>query len=620
MFQTNSRVERDNGIRFYEQDVLSSDYVYTGDMVIDLSVDYLYPGIGILLAVDNGKPLNEVDSLYLFKLGDNDFHVIERHYLSQSTPLEASCAFAASDANTNANLIFSKKGQVVELNVVTHNPVTNTRELRELGHYTIKGSLDKYRIGFYSNAGNTLKYASIASGIPTNWMVNIKNTNGGRIAFFRDGFIIGGCEHAAELEQQEIELCAGTYYVEYQSEKVNEANDIECFIFNSADNHFDDAQKSILENGRFILAADGKVNIKFKGTSGKITNVSIKDLADGAYVETEGEAVTQDGSYITVNLIRLKSISWKGTISDLPEWEDLTKECPYGIVATKHERVTKDMANIDLNKEYQYSYTVATNKLVIQRANELYRELDIGLRTDDEHKLLLFKNMSAIITELLIVDDQNKETNVLLQKTFRKFVPSTISGPVILESEDGNPLDLSASYREVLNGNKNYYLFTNYEREIFPDVREPIVLAKPVADVSGAVKLYGIPHDAVISEENFYRIPQKAMVNSIDLYTSKYDIIDEMKYIINYDRPEIEITPEVRALYQAFIVDYLKNDSYCINFLQEYGSYEIEASSNNDALYMSYESTDGSVSDYKITSIKPDRNKYIVLRKQQGGN
>ena len=620
MFQTNSRVERDNGIRFYEQDVLSSDYVYTGDMVIDLSVDYLYPGIGILLAVDNGKPLNEVDSLYLFKLGDNDFHVIERHYLSQSTPVEASCAFAASDANTNANLIFSKKGQVVELNLVTHNPVTNARELRELGHYTIKGSLDKYRIGFYSNAGNTLKYASIASGIPTNWMVNIKNTNGGRIAFFRDGFIIEGCEHAAELEQQEIELCAGTYYVEYQSEKVNEANDIECFIFNSTDIHFDDAQKSILENGRFILAADGKVNIKFKGTSGKITNVSMKDLADGAYVETEGEVVTQDGSYITVNLIRLKSISWKGTISDLPEWEDLTKECPYGIVATKHERVTKDMANIDLNKEYQYVYTVATNKLVIQRANELYRELDIGLRTDDEHKLLLFKNMSAIIAELLIVDDQNKETNVLLQKTFRKFVPSTISGPVIIESEDGNPLDLSASYREVLNGNKNYYLFTNYEREIFPDVREPIVLAKPVADVSGAVKLYGIPHDAVISEENFYLIPQKAMVNSIDLYTSKYDIIDEMKYIINYDRPEIEITAEVRALYQAFLVDYLKNDSYCINFLQEYGSYEVEASSNNDALYMSYESTDGSMSDYKITSIKPDRNKYIVLRKQQGGN
>lgn len=620
MFQTNSRVERDNGIRFYEQDVLSSDYVYTGDMVIDLSVDYLYPGIGILLAVDNGKPLNEVDSLYLFKLGDNDFHVIERHYLSQSTPVEASCAFAASDANTNANLIFSKKGQVVELNLVTHNPVTNARELRELGHYTIKGSLDKYRIGFYSNAGNTLKYASIASDIPTNWMVNIKNTNGGRIAFFRDGFIIEGCEHAAELEQQEIGLCAGTYYVEYQSEKVNDANDIECFIFNSADNHFDDAKKSILENGRFILAADGKVNIKFKGTSGKITNVSIKDLADGAYVETEGEVVTQDGSYITVNLIRLKSISWKGTISDLPEWEDLTKECPYGIVATKHERVTKDMANIDLNKEYQYSYTVATNKLVIQRANELYRELDIGLRTDDEHKLLLFKNMSAIITELLIVDDQNKETNVLLQKTFRKFVPSTISGPVIIESEDGNPLDLSASYREVLNGNKNYYLFTNYEREIFPDAREPIVLAKPVADVSGAVKLYGIPHDAVISEENFYRIPQKAMVNSIDLYTSKYDIIEEMKYIINYDRPEIEITAELRALYQVFIVDYLKNDSYCINFLQEYGSYEVEASSNNDALYMSCESTDGSVSDYKITSIKPDRNKYIVLRKQQGGN
>lgn len=620
MFQANSRVERDNGIRFYEQDVLCSDYIFAGDMVIDLSVDYLYPGIGILLAADNGRPLNEADNVYLFKLGDNDFRVIERHFLSQSTALEASCAFAASDANRNANLIFSKKGQVIELHLVIHNAVTGARELRDLGHYTIKGALDKYRIGFYSNAGNILKYASIASGIPSNWMVNIKNTNGGRISFIKDGFIIEGCEHDAELEQQEIELRAGSYYVDYESGKVNEINDIECYIFNSADSHFDDAKKSVLKDGKFTLDKDGKINVKFKGTSGKISNICIKDLEDDAYVETDLEPVTQDGSYITVNLTRLKSVSWKGIISDLPDYDNMTQECPYGIVTTKNERVTQTMAGIDFNKEYQYVYTVETKKLVIQRATELYRELNIDLRTEDEKKLLLFKNMSAVITELILVDDEGKEINVLLQKTFRKFVPSSIRGPITMEDKDGNPLDLSATYREVINRDKISYLFTNYEREIFLDAHDPLVLAKPVADVSGGVRLYGIPVDAIISRESIYHIPQKTMINSIDLYTDKYDIIDEVEYTINFDRSEIEVTPEIRALYKTFVVDYLKNNSYCINYLQEYGSYEVEASSDKDVLYMSYEGADGSVSDYKITSIKPDKNKYIVLRKQLGGD
>jgi hypothetical protein len=705
MFQVNSRVERDNGIRFYEQDVLCSDYVFAGDMVIDLMVDYLYPGIGILLAANNGKPIHESDHIYLFKLGDNDFKVIEKHFLSQSMPVEASCAFASSDVNTNANLIFSKRGQVIEIHLVIHNAVTGEKELRELGHYTIKNALDEFRIGFYSNTGNTLKYASIASGIPTNWLVNIKNTNGGRVSFFRDGFIIEGCEYDAELEQQEIQLKAGTYYVGFERGLVNEKNDIECYVFESIDSNFDDTKKSILVDGKFTLSQDGKVNIKFKGTSGRITDVCIKDLEDSAYVETDLEAVTQDGSYITVNLTRLKSVRWKGIISDLPEYIDYTKEAPYGIVVTKHEKLTQLMANIELDKEYQYTYTVETKELIIQREGDLYRTLAIDIREDDAYKLIVFQNMSATISELIIVDDDGKETNVLLQKTFRKYVPSTISGPIIVMDEYNVPLDLSSSYREVVtpiwdieifsqdktidlkhrilnegecifvygvpagatihmnrrgsiedftdrytmlhpshysvdyedgivsintNDRKLYkyiavryqqadqfsYLFTNYEREIFLDVSEPIVLEKSVADVSGGVRLYGIPVDAKIHSEYIYRVQHKTMVNAIDLYASKYDIVDETEYTVDRDRSAIEVAPETKALYKAFVVDYLKNNSFCINYLHDYGQYEVEVSTNKERVYMSYDmGADGAVSEYKITNIKPDKNKYIVLRK-----
>ena len=710
MFQANSRVERNNGIRFYEQDILCSDYVFTGDMVIDLTVDYLYPGIGILLAADNGKSLSEADHVYLFKLGDNGFKVIEKHFSSQSTPVEASCAFASSNNNTNANIIFSKLGQVIEMYLITHNVVTGAREFQELGHYTVKDAFGAFRIGFYSNAGNTLKCASVASGIPLNWVVNIKDSNGGRVSFFQDGFLIEGCEYDAELEQQEIALVAGTYYVGYERGYINEKNDIKCFVFSSSDSSFDDTKKNILLDGSFTLSQDGKVNIKFKGTVGKITDICIKDLAKSSFVETDLVAVTQDGSYITVDLTRLSSVRWKGTINDLPEYADYAHQSPYGIVVTNHEKMTQTMANIDLGKEYKYSYTVSSKQLIIQRDGDLYNTLAIDIREDDANKLIIFQNMSAVITELIIVDVDGKETNVLLQKTFLKYIPSLINGPIIVTDESNVPLDLSASYREIIipvwdielfnqdktidlkqrifdegecifvygipmgasihinnrdsisdfadrytliqpnrysvdygndiivvnpsdrklykyiavryqQADKFSYLFTNYEREVFLDAREPVVLEKAVSDASGGVLVYGIPADAVVSDKYIYRVPNGSQINAIDLYASRYDVINEAEYTIDYSRPEIQIAPETGAKYKSFVVDYLKGDSFCINYLQSYGQYEVDVSTNKERVYVSYDmGADGVISQYRITSIKPDKNKYIVLRKLQGGS
>lgn len=709
MFQENSRVEKKDGIRFYEQDVLCSNYVFSGDMVIDLRVDYLYPGMGILLAIDNGKPVSEADHVYLFKTGDNDFRVIERHYTEQSMPDEGSCAFAASDTNVNAHIVFSKKGQLITMSLAVNNATTGAQELMELGHYTIKKTIDKYRIGFYSNAGNTLKYATVASGIPKNWLVNVKNTNGGRISFFKNGFMIEECEYDAEIEQQEVLLNAGTYYVGFEKKPINGKNDIECFVFASTDGHFDDDKKSILKDGKFVLKKNGKINIKFKGTSGKISDICIKDLEDSAYVETDLEQVVQDGSYITVNLTRLKSVRWKGTISALPEYKDFTKECPYGIIVTKTQRLTKNMANIDLNKEYLYTYTVATKQLIIQREGDLYKTINVDLREADENKLIVFKNMSAIIRELIIVDDEGQEIDVLLQKTFRKYVPSTINGPIIITDEENSPFNLSSSYREVVtpvwdielfsqnnaidlkhrilnegecifvygipagatvhmnrrdsieefsdqysllkastysvdydknivvvNSNirnlykhiavcyqqadKFSYLFTNYEREVFQDTRAAIIPEKNISDMPGGVRVYGIPIGTETHDEYIYRVPRKTMVNSIDLYASKYDIISELEYKINYERPEIELSVELRTLYKAFVVDYLKSNSYCINYLPDYGQYEVDISIDTDHAHMIYDmGENGTVSDYKITAIKPDKSKYIILRKVQEG-
>lgn len=704
MFQANSRVERKNGIRFYEQDVLCSDYIFAGDTVIDFTVDYRFPGIGILLVADNGKPLNDADDLYLFKLGDNDFRVIEKHYLSQSTPVEASCAFAASDANLNANLIFSKKGRNITLNLVTYNAITGARVLRELGHYTFKKDIGQFRIGFYSSAGNTLKSASIASGIPKNWAVNIKNTNGGRISFFKNGFMIEECERDAEIEQQEIALKAGTYYVSFEASPMDGRLDTKCYVFSSTSKVLDDDKKNILKDGKFTLKQDGMVNMKFKGTSGKISEIAIKDFENSSFVETDDQAVTQEGSYITVTLTHLKSFRWKGTIDALPVYEDYTKECPYAIMATNTQRITQEMANIDLGKEYKYEYTVATKELHITRDGDLDYKIKIDLQADDKNKLVIFQNMSAIITELIVVNDDGTETNVLLQKTFRKYVPGTISSPILITDVNKEPLDLSSSYREVvkpswtielfnqtrpielkgkilnegecmfvygipagatINVNRkdsiekfsdrytllsatkysvNYqkgiieinhkdrtlykhiavryqladkftYLFTNYERELFTNTLGRIVLEKPVADVSGNMRIYGIPEGALVDDRYFYRVPDKTMFSSIDLYASKYDLISEADYDIDYKLPGVEVKAEIREKYKVFVIDYLKDDSYCINYLPDYGQYEVEICTTQDKVYMSYDMDEsGGVSDYQITKIKPDKNKYIVLR------
>ena len=52
MLKSNSRIELLDGIRFYEQDVLYDDYVFTGSFKIELDIDYYNNGFGIMLIND----------------------------------------------------------------------------------------------------------------------------------------------------------------------------------------------------------------------------------------------------------------------------------------------------------------------------------------------------------------------------------------------------------------------------------------------------------------------------------------------------------------------------------------------------------------------------------------
>ena len=609
MFQTNGRVERKNGIKFYEQDILLSNYLFTNDLVIELTMDYLSPGAGIVLLERNEKIEAEANDMFVIKIGQNDFTVIRKRYGVQDEMLHVSSY--VEPPHMNLHLTFIKRGRVIELK--------NGERL--IGHYMLPRSIDKYQVGFYSNAGNVLKHASFASGAPNKWMTNIKNTNGGRIFFFKDGFHIENCENDAEIEQSEVFLEKGKYHLVYETEDINGMNDIESFVFFSDDKRFDDKMKTILDGSNsFELEEDSCVNIKFKGTNGLIKNISIKDNLEDSYVPTDKLPIASDGSAIIITLDGLESVKWKGTIYSVPSYDELTDVRDYGIVSTKVKNYLMGDFNLKFEKEYTFMLDVASLKLDVYDGEKKHITQIILMTDQDQGKLTVFRNINAIVSQIIIKRLDGEEIDVLLQKTSKIYVPATIRGPVIITDKYYIPLNLSSSYRVSQDeGRDDLYVFTNWEREVFnPD--QPMILDKAIIDAPGNIRVYGIQKDAIINPANFFRINKE--IDTIDFYTEQYDIITEDMIEVDYYNSEIKLHDDLKGKYKEIVIDYLKENSYCINYKKDLHAYEVDISTSEETIYAMYdysysEEGYGTVSDYQTTNIKPDsnKNKYIVLRK-----
>ena len=63
MLQPNSRINLENGIKFYEQDILFDNYIYTGYFDIALTLNYASPGFGIGLTNSEGKSLSDKEEV-----------------------------------------------------------------------------------------------------------------------------------------------------------------------------------------------------------------------------------------------------------------------------------------------------------------------------------------------------------------------------------------------------------------------------------------------------------------------------------------------------------------------------------------------------------------------------
>ena len=211
MFTSNSRVERvQNGILFYEQDIITSTYQFFGDLKIDLKYDYHSPGFGIVLMDDIDKKDGLSRFVYLFRIGHGDFSLTERHTTVISTIANEACFLEPNPDNINQYMQLEIKGKYATLRLV--KTATNGEDVSEtFGPYVFPHTTDGYYMGVYSSAGNILRSATFVAGVPKNWRTSIANTVGGRIAFFDDGFKFENCTHDAEIEQENVSLNAGKY-------------------------------------------------------------------------------------------------------------------------------------------------------------------------------------------------------------------------------------------------------------------------------------------------------------------------------------------------------------------------------------------------------------------------
>ncbi|MGL5507800.1 MAG: hypothetical protein ACRDB0_07860, partial [Paraclostridium sp.] len=277
MLQPNSRIEIDNGIKFYEQDFLFDDYIYTGDLDITLNIEYASPGFGIALINSEGVSLSDKEEVLLFKMSHKVAEVIYKNKDSQKTLATFNSAYAKTHTE-DLQFRLIKNSNKYELYIGS----------QKVCNFKAPCDIESYNISYYSNKNNIIKNINIASAIPYGWITNMQNTNGGYIEFSRDAFELKYCKNDAEIEQINIELNAGKYYLKYEKD---EDCDIRTFVVHSDDNRLSDEEKNILSfaDNSFKVEHGQKINLKFKGTKGKVKKIQITTLKDNDYVRTTPE-------------------------------------------------------------------------------------------------------------------------------------------------------------------------------------------------------------------------------------------------------------------------------------------------------------------------------------------
>ena len=627
MLQDNSRIENINGLHFYEQDVVMLDYVYTNNVKIIMDADYRYPGLGIILAEYKNDNVGESNNVFLLRIGNIEWSMINTNINKQSKVAGGSCPLAPAYTGNKISLTFAKSGKNIKLYL------NNISKPVELAEYTLKEDIANFRIGFYSNKDNTIFNADIYDDRPQFWFTSIKNSNGGRISFKKDTIKFEHGDKAMETEQEKILLYPGKYYLHYDVSEVINKSDIKCFLIPSQySSEIDAKKKNILNKDnsftvKEIEDADDQgqlFNILFQCKHGTVSNICIKDNQNQSYVSTDGDsAITKEGSKIIVHLDDIIKIRWTGLIEKIPDYK-ASEDIPYYIVKYGTYKSIKEDFGIKLNTEHNYIFELCNNntqwKLNVNSDDENLNVSKLYTNNRRINTMEFFNNVQGYAQDIIITLKDNTEINVLLQKTYKKYVPIEIKSPILVIDEDENPFDLSSSYRYSESSSK--YIFTNWEREYFNGNTEKLTTENKILAANDSCILYGIKKD--ITLDKIYNIKNDNAINDISLCSNSYDVISSEYFTVSNKRV-IEISRNIHdRKYKYFVLDYLKDDSYCVNIVEDKNKneiYEVDIATEKDKFTTLYDmSESGQIRTYKIMdNLNPKDDYYITLKKPEEG-
>ena len=604
--QKNGRVEQAGGMKFYEQDVVMLDYLYTEDVTVEMDVVYAMPGFGLVIeAYDRWAGTESVDGKKVVaKVGSMECSFYEKDAELLLLKKE-SCLLSPDGAKHH--LVFRKSG--------TNLYVYEDESL--LGRCSIGEDYDRYTLGIYSSAGNTVVRMDIKDSCPGSWGTSVQNTNGGRLSFEANGFKVENAENAVEVIQENIPVAGGgdgkkRYFLTYNAVPVDGELHASCFVFPSNEPKIKAHEKSLLKYEKekygdtpyFDVDEDMDVTILFEVYSGEVKNIAIKEDWREDYVPSEAEPKERAGSCIKVGLADVGCVTWLGHVESIPV-RKLDEEPTYGIVGYGKHGISIDESHMEYNKDYRFLF---------KNNGEIWGfDIMDGDRTichksfvAGQPNFSIFSNVTGVVHDIEIEDLAGKKKSVMHQRTAHKSVPSDITSPIIVTGSDDIPFDLSASYRVLPDGS---YYFTNWEREVF-SVRRKLALAHPaLSDID--IVVYGLKEDGDM--DKVYNIPDTDHVNSIDAVTERYDSISSDHFVLQRNQTIVMDDEASQKDYKGFIVDYLKQDSYAIN---EKNGYEVVVSSKDDDTNTYYDlSESGEIHEYKITDLSPEDDSYIVLRK-----
>lgn len=511
IFFDNARITKNNGCYFYDQDIIILDYTYSGDSRIKLKLDYVNPGFGILLIEDSESKFNS-EKQYMFKLGDDDYAVLEK-IKDVQTQLEYS-TIQFKHLLKNAYLVLEYENGKATFYI----EINNKKELEIIKDFNIE--FDSYKIAIYSQYGNTVESLQVFSGLPVGWAANVISTIGGRLYYYDNTISFENCTYEAQTETDFIKLKAGTYYLKY-----NSTGDIKAAIFASSDPDIELSKKNILKDNKIILAEDSFVSVHFYGKNGTVSNISLQETLNSSYLPSSGNGSIQEGSYLHFNLDNISSIILSIKIEEVPESENLS----YYYFKYGDRIFTPKDFPIGEYIDVIYDRKTLTIK---------YADKTIRLNRYNSNTLDMFYNLNAYIKKLIVINKDNKEENLLTVSESYSHITNELESPILCLDKNDEPFDLSSSYREIIIPNVHIDMFNKYnpmklshQLNTYQLEDIQVIGIKEHCQINPNAKNFD---DFIISETGFQYIDFNPAINiNIELNSLLYEkeIRDKYKYI-----------------------------------------------------------------------------------------